>query len=281
MSKVVFMSRLRFLAMIGLVAFGSLSLIAPTPAFAQSAVPGGTVQLTPRQALAAKLSSVSFVAMPMNDVCDWIRETLGTNVHVNWGALQEVGVEPTHPISLQLKMISVDRLLRLMLQETGAGDQLTFYVDGNVLEITTKELADAELFTRVYPIQDLLLIPSTVSQPSTGVLSNGGSNSSRELGSGSSSSSSNTGFGSSGGGSDILQNNNGGGQNNGQGSDADRAQQIVDLIKKSVPAEMWEENGGRATITVFRGNLILTAPRSVHEIIGGPILNSSDTPSKE
>lgn len=276
------MTRASALAFAAIATLGSLSFVAAQPAIGQTAVPAGTVQLTPRQALNAKLSSVSFEAVSLTEVCDWIRDSLGTNVHVNWGALQEAGVEPTHPITLKLKMVAVDRLIRLMLQETGAGDQLTFYVDGNVLEITSKEVADAELFTRVYPIQDLLLIPGAVSQPNTGALTNSGGGNSRELGSGNSSSSnSNTGFGGNGGGNNLLQDNNGGGQNTGQQTDADRAQQIVDMIKKAVPAEMWEENGGRATLTVFRGNLILTAPRSVHALIGGPIYNSGSEATKQ
>jgi hypothetical protein len=31
------------------------------------------------------------------------------------------------------------------------------------------------------------------------------------------------------------------------------------------------QNGGKGTIRFFNGNLIVTAPRSVHEAIGGPV----------
>ncbi len=39
----------------------------------------------------------------------------------------------------------------------------------------------------------------------------------------------------------------------------------------TVEPEVWRENGGTASIRYFRGRLIITAPRSVHEQIGGAI----------
>jgi hypothetical protein len=34
---------------------------------------------------------------------------------------------------------------------------------------------------------------------------------------------------------------------------------------------VWRQNGGPASIRFFNGTLIVTAPRSVHEAIGGPL----------
>jgi hypothetical protein len=45
----------------------------------------------------------------------------------------------------------------------------------------------------------------------------------------------------------------------------------VDLIVQTVYPNMWVQNGGKASIRFFNGNLIVTAPRSVHEAIGGPV----------
>ena len=41
------------------------------------------------------------------------------------------------------------------------------------------------------------------------------------------------------------------------------------LIKELVQPEVWVDAGGSAQIRYFNGNLIVTAPRSVHEAIGG------------
>src|SRR5690606_7738573 len=129
------------------------------PAAAQQ-FQAGQAQLSPRQALWARISEVRFENASLRDSLDWLRDTLGTNIHVDWGALAEVGVSPDDPINLRLRWARVPRLLRLMFQETGQGDAITYYVSGNILVITSKQQADADVITRSYPVHDLLLQPS-------------------------------------------------------------------------------------------------------------------------
>jgi hypothetical protein len=63
-----------------------------------------------------------------------------------------------------------------------------------------------------------------------------------------------------------------GNQQNATPRDKDaKAKELVDLIRETVVPSIWVENGGKATIRFFSGNLIVTAPRSVHEAIGGPV----------
>ena len=59
-------------------------------------------------------------------------------------------------------------------------------------------------------------------------------------------------------------------QNQPRAKDA-KAQELVDLIVDTVSPTIWLRNGGMARIRFFDGNLIVTAPRSVHEAIGGPM----------
>ena len=51
----------------------------------------------------------------------------------------------------------------------------------------------------------------------------------------------------------------------------DGADQLVTLIRETIRPTIWKENGGTAAIRYYNGNLIVTAPRSVHEAIGGPL----------
>lgn len=230
----------------------------------------GEAQLTPQQALWARISEVRLENASLRDSVDWLRNTLGTNIHVDWGALAEVGVMPEDPINLRLRWVQVPRLLRLIFQETGQGDAITHYVSGNVLIITSRERADADVITRSYPVHDLLLQPSPVDRPDANVLAGGGSNarggSGRSGGSGFSGGGS--GFGGGGSGSGLF-----GSQD--RDSEADRpearAEELIEMIKKLTPADAWRENGGTASITHFRGHLIITGPRSLHELIGGPV----------
>lgn len=59
----------------------------------------------------------------------------------------------------------------------------------------------------------------------------------------------------------------GGGMGNDGKSREERAQELVDLITATVRPDIWEENGGVATIRFFNGNLVVHAPRSVHELL--------------
>jgi hypothetical protein len=76
-------------------------------------------------------------------------------------------------------------------------------------------------------------------------------------------------FGGSGGG--------GGGGGNGDRGESDenkktrdeRAQELLDLIRETIYPDIWRENGGPASIRMYRDNLVVTAPAKVHEAIGG------------
>ena len=73
-----------------------------------------------------------------------------------------------------------------------------------------------------------------------------------------------------GGGSGGLFNNSNQDRNKEPAKTKDqRAQDLVDLIINPVRPDIWKENGGPASIRYFNGNLIISAPRSVHEAIGG------------
>src|SRR5581483_31867 len=60
--------------------------------------------------------------------------------------------------NLHLRGVSMRKALDLLLSEAGGGDQLTFDVDQGVIEITTRELADRRMVTRVYPVDDLIMV---------------------------------------------------------------------------------------------------------------------------
>jgi hypothetical protein len=49
-----------------------------------------------------------------------------------------------------------------------------------------------------------------------------------------------------------------------------RAAKLIKIIENAVRPEIWKDNGsGAATIENWDGKLIITAPRSVQEAIGG------------
>lgn len=209
----------------------------------------------PHVDLAATLPELRFDETPLAEVYDFVRDVAGINLHVNWRALEEVGVTRDTTVNLNLRNITVRKLLDLLIADIGAADRLTWYVDDGVVEVTMRDVADQRTIVRVYPIDDLIMeIPDFVG-PNLNL------------------SSLNTGGGQNGGGSSVslLQENDSREDRDQPRTKAQRVQALIDLITQTIQPDIWRINGGTATIAYLNGSLVINAPRSIHEAIGGPV----------
>lgn len=233
------------LAAVMIVAAGLFVCLAtPTVAVAQT-----------RGTLGRVLPEMKLTGVTFGDALDFIRDVSGVNLHVNWKALEAENVTADTPVNIHLRSVTLRKVLNLLLSEASGTDALTYYVDQGVVEITTREMADKKVYTKIYPIQDLTMDVPDFQGPNMSLQS--ASDQAQQGG---------------GGGSGIF------GQNGDASRDREketqttrdeRGQQLADLIMESVRPEIWAANGGTANIRYFNGNLIVTAPRSVHEAIGG------------
>jgi hypothetical protein len=252
----------------------SIASLAAAPAPAPPATPPAPYQIPPARypapaqaakkssevpasvALTRKLPELRFTQIPLGDAIDQVREATGANIHVNWRALELLNVTRDMPTSLNLRDVTARRALKALLDETGVGDFMTFYIDEGVIEVTTKEIADNKLLTRVYPVEDLVVEVPNFAGPTFNLQQ--------------SNTTSGGGGGGGGGGSGIFS-----GDSNTTPLDAtskqQRADSLVKLITETVRPEVWRENGGTASVRYYNGHLIVTAPRSVHEQLGGKI----------
>ncbi len=224
-----------------------------------------------RAALDRVLPEIKFTNVALKDCFDFLRDISGANLHINWKAIESVGITEDTQVNVRLRGVTLRKVLNVLMSKSGATGQLTFYSDEGVIEVTTRELADKQLITKVYNVEDLMLeIPDFESSTNFNLLAqqNGA----------------NGGAGGSGGGiQNTLQPGGGGGAGaglNGSGSGAstdkqtskaDRGKNLVDLIMETIQPDVWRPNGGPAAIRFWNGSLIVTAPRSVHEQIGGPV----------
>ncbi len=174
---------------------------------------------------------------------------------MNWKAIEAIGVGKDTPVTLKLRNVTLRTALKTLLDDVAPGGAVTWYSDDGVIEITSKEMADSAMITRVYDVNDILVeVPdfTEVQQPNFQSAQRGG------VGGGG---------GNSNGGGNLFGGNQPSNQN--IRTRADKASDLVKLIETTIQPTIWKDNGGPASIAVFNNHLIVTAPRSVHEAIGG------------
>lgn len=257
------------------------------------------------RALQQTLPEVKFDGVALSDALNFLHDVSGANFAVDWHSLEQLNIGKDTLINVRLRQIKLGKALSVVLSQAGGGDLLTYYVDQNVITITSRDVADKQMVTIVYPVQDLLIdIPdfydpgfvlvSLTSGGSGGGLGGtsgggggfgGGMSQIGGLGGGGGGGGfgggggGGGGYGGGGGGSGFSGGGSGGSNgNNGQlGANAQtiaqNAQDLIKLITSTIRPDVWRDNsqGGQATIAYFRGNLVVTAPRSVQELIGGPL----------
>lgn len=235
----------------------SFFLSAATPVHADATV---------SRQLSTRLPELNFQGVTLNDALDFMRDVSGANISVNWKALEAGGMTRDAQVNLHLTGITLRKALDMLLTEAAGGDTVTYVVDQGVIEITTRELADHMMTTRVYPVEDLLMIiPDFNDAPqfSLDASQNQGSQGGGAGGAG-------QGLGQGGISNTLLA---GGGNATGNTEQvktkAERAQELVDLIQAVVSPDVWKDAGGTATIKYYNGMLVVTAPRPVQEAIGG------------
>lgn len=94
--------------------------------------------------LEKKLPEVNFSDTPFSDTIDFLRDITGTNVFVNWKALEAAGIDKNESVTLRVRNVSFGKVLDLLLQSAGGSVvQLTYEADQGVISITTATAATA------------------------------------------------------------------------------------------------------------------------------------------
>jgi hypothetical protein len=228
--------------------------ISPAPQTAQARVGITTASMS------RSLPEMKFDGVALADCIDFLRDITSANIVVNWKALEGAGVTRETLVNLKLRNVTLRKALNLICSEASGGDGITYTIDEGVIEITTTELANQQMYTRVYPVGDLLMeIPNFDNAPNFSLDQNQGGGGGRG--------------GGGGGGNQGLFGGNGGGNNTNEkdkGKTKDeRAEELLSLIRDVIYPDIWRDNGGTASIRMFRDNLIVTAPRMVHEALAG------------
>ena len=94
-----------------------------------------------------------FIETPLSDVVAYLQDLHKVQIQLDTKSLDGVGIGTDTPISRSLTGISLRSALRLLLKDL----ELTYVIQDEVLMITTPEVAEENLITKVYPVGDLVL----------------------------------------------------------------------------------------------------------------------------
>ncbi|MGE5607851.1 MAG: hypothetical protein ACM359_01230, partial [Bacillota bacterium] len=204
-------------------------------------------------------------------VVSFLREKSNINLLADWKILESVGVTPDTPITVSVSDVPLKEVLRLVLH--AAADNLAYDIEGGVLTLTTTEVADRQLFIKVYDISNLVDDPAAnVNAYSLSDLERQlqqaeiqRSVKAKELGETH---------------RDIARRDNtidaikkqiaqaNQGSRGGSGSRPDdKAQQLAAVITSTVSPGSWAESGGPGSIKTFNTKLVIATTKSNHESI--------------
>ncbi len=96
-------------------------------------------------------TEIEFTDTPLADAMEFLSELHNITIILDEEALREDGISPDEPLNRILSGISLRSVLKILLTEYG----LTNIIKDDVLQVTTKIVADAMMETRVYNIRNL------------------------------------------------------------------------------------------------------------------------------
>jgi hypothetical protein len=251
-------------------------------------------QKNSRAELAGSLPQSKMTGVTFEESIDFLRDVTGANINVNWKAIEAAGISKDTLVNLNLRNVAAGKVLSLILDQVGPGGKLCYYIEDNIVEITTQEEADKKVVTEVYYVDDILTANDqfdptiNVANALNSALGNSGAAGGNTggvggtIGGNSGAVGGSQGIGSLGLGSSGYSSGGNNGSNNSSNSNsstniysasykAQKAADLIKLIETVIRPEIWKDNGGTATMEYYNGHLIVSAPRLVQEAIGGPI----------
>ena len=132
----------------------------------------GEAELRITEALQGPLTSIGldFTETPLEEVVEFLRSEYQIEIQLDTPSLDELGIGPDEPITVNLRNVSLRSALRFMLKQL----ELTYIIKDEVLQITTEEAAELELTVKVYPVGDLVIDKTPILGGGGGGIGGGG-----------------------------------------------------------------------------------------------------------
>lgn len=204
--------------------------------------------------LVLMLSLFMVPATSFKDQINLISKESKINIVVDWKALEEIGVEKDTPVSINVSNVTYGQLLELILWQTSP--DLSYYIDGNIITITTKAKMAKMKIVKVYDLSDLLHIIQNFRGPTIDI-TQAGQNGNQEGGIGGGRFLNGGGGGGSAGGSLFTD----GEEELIDGQDS-QIIKIIQLIQDTVNPEEWNESG---SISSVGSQIVVSGTSSTHK----------------
>jgi len=208
------------------------------------------------QRLQMKINEAKFEQIEFQTVIAWLRQVSGLNIHVNWGALEIAGIQPTVPVkNVHLTNVTVEKALRTVLEDVGGATPLSYVVDEGVVTVSTKEDLSGPRYRRtlVYDIRDLIVTVPSFNAPRIELNQAGTSGNNNNTGGGS-----------------IFGNND---TNNNQDatymSRTEIVNAIIALIQATIDPTSWRGDAGGdiGSVQEMNGQLVVTQTAENHRAL--------------
>lgn len=201
------------------------------------------------------LQTARFNSDPLGNIVEFVEAVSELNIDVDWQSLEEIGIDRTTPISLNLSRVPLRVVLDRILDKASPDrlSRASWAVNDGVLQIASDEALRRNTVLAIYDVRDLLIeVPDYDEAPEFDL-------------------------------SQVLQQAGSGGGGGGQSPFQDdqddqrerlpldeRRKEIVDIIIQNVDFDGWIDNGGdTGNIQPLGGSLIITNTARNHREIGG------------
>lgn len=134
------------------------------PATRPATAPAGEPAQRPEDALLfaqleRNVPEIRFDGIGFEDTVEFFRDITGSNIYVNWQALEAAGIKRDAQVSARLRDVKFSKALEVILKDVG-GEKvaLAYTVDKGVLRISTSKEIETNPIATVYGIGDLLVL---------------------------------------------------------------------------------------------------------------------------
>ncbi len=113
-----------------------------------------------RERLKETIREVDFDDIELEDVIQFLRDISGVSIHMKYSALNAAGITKATTVNVHLQEVTLEKVLRVVLEDVGAAAPLGYVVDGGVISIATDDDLATKTIVRVYDVRDLILTKS-------------------------------------------------------------------------------------------------------------------------